>query len=97
MLAFLYQKEKLEIKTWMSLDDSMVDDNVNFQLLLNCKDPATDFAVSRSPLLCDTTDLMIFDTDFNFVDFHSDPLYCPLHLCQMGAARLDNKCQFTKG
>ena len=49
MSAFLYQKEILEIKAWMSLDVPMVDDNVNVQLLLHCKDPATDFAVSRSP------------------------------------------------
>ena len=29
------------------------------------------------------------------VNFHSDPLCYPLQLLQMGAARLDNKFQFT--
>ena len=43
-------KRKNRNKTRMSLNDPLVDDNVDVQLLLNCKDPATDFAVSRSPL-----------------------------------------------
>ena len=49
MSAFLYQKEKIEIKAWMSQNDPMEDDNVDDQLLLHCKDPATDFAISSSP------------------------------------------------
>ena len=78
----------MKIKAWMSLDDSMVDDSVDVQLLLHCKDPATDVAVSRSPL-CTTpmTTLWIFICS----------TVLPSSSFQMGAARLDNKGQITKG
>ena len=68
MLAFLYQKEIFEIKAWMNLIDSMVDDNVDDQLQ-NLQIPCHRFCSFLEPLMNDTQDLMVFDTNFKLWEF----------------------------
>ena len=87
MLAFLYQKEIFEIKAWMNLIDSMVDDNVDDQLQ-RLQIPCHRFCSFLEPLMHDTQDLMVLTQTSNSGNFHPAPQNYPLHLLQMGAAWL---------